>query len=122
MHIIYLSMFSHIFFIVDCIALQQTGVISTPKYDLVIRPLHEHHAQRFRREAEMRAPEDDTLFARNAARSLSSDPLHIVIKRDAQYPDDRDTESGNDTVVTGDDDDMQEHFCGLDSSRWSMFQ
>ncbi|XP_011664692.2 A disintegrin and metalloproteinase with thrombospondin motifs 13 [Strongylocentrotus purpuratus] len=93
-----------------------TGVISTPEYDLVIRPLHEHHAQRFRREAEMRVPEDDTSFARNAARSLSSDPLHIVIKRDAQYPDDRDTESGNDTLVAGDDDDMQEeHFCGLDS-------
>lgn len=92
-------------------------MISTPEYDLVIRPLHEHHAQRFRREAGMRS------FAKNAKTSLSSEPLHIVIKRDAQYPDDRDTESGNDTVVAGDDDDMQEeHFCGLDSSRWSMFQ
>ncbi|XP_063966322.1 A disintegrin and metalloproteinase with thrombospondin motifs 13-like [Lytechinus pictus] len=92
-----------------------TGVVSTPDYDLVIKPLHEDHAQRYRRESRMEDSEGDSPFGRNDAGSLSSERLHIVIKRDAQYPDDFDLGSGDVTADRGADTDMQEHFCGLDS-------
>ncbi|XP_071494247.1 A disintegrin and metalloproteinase with thrombospondin motifs 1-like [Diadema antillarum] len=87
-----------------------TGIISTPEFDLVVRPLKRDHTTRYH--SDRGQPWRDTGLVRSDTGQFQP---HIIIKRDSDEtePDDLDVDGIN--VEVGFDDE-EEHFCGLDTS------